>query len=289
MSLMGTLAKLAIGYAAARGVDRMSGGQGLGGLLGGGAQVKSASPVSSLQAQMAKMMGGQFPEGTGMQDMVESMRDSGMGGMPGMGAAGSNPMTDMMQKMQSGGMDLSALMGGSMSGSGGAQSGGGMLSQLGSGGTGLTGMLSALAGSAAAAQGKGVGGMLDTFKTAGTAPDAEEAAALMLRAMIMAAKSDGGIDKAEQAKILDALGDDADAEDRAYIQKQLSAKVDPEALAAEVPEAQKMQVYSASLMTIRVDTQAEADYLDRLARALGLDEAAVNLLHMQMGMQPLYA
>ena len=35
MSLMGTLAKVAIGYAAARGVDRMSGGQGLGGLFGG--------------------------------------------------------------------------------------------------------------------------------------------------------------------------------------------------------------------------------------------------------------
>ncbi len=286
MSLMGTLAKLAIGYAAARGVDRMSGGQGLGGLLGGGAQVKGSTPTSSLQAQMAKMMGGQFPEGTGMQDMVESMRSSGMGGMPGMGAAGSNPMADMMQKMQSGGMDLSALMGGR---AGGTSGGGGMLSQLGSGGTGLAGMLSAMAGSAAAAQGQGVGGMLDTFKDAGNAPDAEAAAALMLRAMIMAAKSDGGIDKAEQAKILETIGDDADAEDRAFIQKQLKAEVDPEALATEVPEAQKMQVYSASLMTIRVDTQDEAQYLDRLAKAMGLDEAAVNLLHMQMGMQPLYA
>ncbi|MGP6088816.1 DUF533 domain-containing protein [Antarctobacter jejuensis] len=285
MSLMGTLAKLAIGYAAARGVDKMSGGQGIGGLLGGGAQVKSSTPTSSLQAQMAKMMGGQFPEGAGMEDMVDSMRSSGMGGMPGMGAAGGNPMAEMMQKMQSGGLDLSALMGRA----GSAGGGGGMLSQLGSGGSGLAGMLSAMAGSAAAAQGQGLGGMLDSFKNAGTAPDAEEAAALMLRAMIMAAKSDGGIDKAEQAKILETLGDDADAEDRAFIQKQLKAKVDPEALAAEVPEAQKMQVYSASLMTIRVDTQAEAEYLDRLAKALGLDEAAVNLLHMQMGMQPLYA
>ena len=35
MSLMGTLAKVAIGYAAARGVDHLSGGQGLGGLMGG--------------------------------------------------------------------------------------------------------------------------------------------------------------------------------------------------------------------------------------------------------------
>ena len=64
--------------------------------------------------------------------------------------------------------------------------------------------------------------------------------------------------------------------------------LDPEALAADVPEAQRMQVYSASLMTIRVDTQAEAEYLDTLAKAMQLDEAVVNMLHMQMGLQPLY-
>ena len=40
MSLMGTLAKLAIGYAAARGVDHLSGGGGLANLFGG-AQVSS--------------------------------------------------------------------------------------------------------------------------------------------------------------------------------------------------------------------------------------------------------
>ncbi len=35
MSLMGTLAKLAVGYAAARGVDKLAGGQGMAGLFGG--------------------------------------------------------------------------------------------------------------------------------------------------------------------------------------------------------------------------------------------------------------
>ena len=52
MGLMGTLAKVAIGYAAARGVDKMSGGQGLGSLLGGGAQIKGEHPASAAQAQM---------------------------------------------------------------------------------------------------------------------------------------------------------------------------------------------------------------------------------------------
>ena len=51
MGLMGTLAKMAIGYAAARGVDRMSGGQGLGSMLGGGAQIKGKEPASRMQSQ----------------------------------------------------------------------------------------------------------------------------------------------------------------------------------------------------------------------------------------------
>ncbi|WP_420324942.1 DUF533 domain-containing protein [Mameliella sp.] len=283
MGLMGTLAKLAIGYAAARGVDQLSGGQGLGGLLGGGAQVPAKTPTATLQAQMGKLMGGQAPQGGGWQEMMEAAQKSGFPGMPGAGSAGANPLADMMKNMQTGGMDFSAF-----TGQAGTTKGGGLLSQLGEGGTGMAGMLAAFAGTTAEAQGKGAAGLMDAMNAQSTAPEAEAAAALMLRAMIQAAKSDGGIDKAEQAKILETLGEDADPEDRAFIQQQLKAPVDPEALAADVPEAQRMQVYSASLMTIRVDTQAEADYLDSLAKAMQLDEAVVNMLHMQMGMQPLY-
>ncbi|MBT55178.1 MAG: protein YebE [Mameliella sp.] len=284
MGLMGTLAKVAIGYAAARGVDRMSGGQGIGSLLGGGAQVPAKTQAASLQGQMGKLMGGQMPQGGGMQEMMEAMQKGGMGAMPGTAAGADNPMADMMKSLQSGGMDLSAIMGRA-----GTGKGEGLLSQLGAGGTGLAGMFAALAGTTADAQGQGASGVLNAMSSQNAPPEAEEAAGLMLRAMIQAAKSDGDIDRAEQAKILETLGDDADPSDRAFIQAQLKAPVDPDALAADTPEAQRMQVYSASLMTIRVDTQAEAQYLDRLAKALQLDEAVVNMLHMQMGMQPLYA
>lgn len=283
MSLMGTLAKLAIGYAAARGVDKMSGGQGLGGLLGGGAQVPGSNPASSMQAQMGKALGGEMPDTGGLQGMMDALQKGGMGAMGG--AAGTNPLTEMMQKMSAGGMDLSSLMGKPDD----AGAAGGMLSQLGGSGGGLAGMLAGVAGTASAAQGQGLGSMFDAFQTKETAPEAEEAAGLMLRAMIQAAKSDGGIDESEKAKILETLGDEADADDRAFIQAQLAAPVDPEALGHDVPEAQRMQVYSASLMTIRVDTQAEAQYLDRLAKAMQMDEQTVNMLHMQMGMQPLYS
>lgn len=284
MGLMGTLAKMAIGYAAARGVDRFSGGEGMGALLGGGAQMPAKTQAASLQGQMGKMMGGQMPQGGGMQEMMEAMQKGGMGAMPGAAAGADNPMADMMKSLQSGGMDLSAIMGRA-----GTGKGGGLLSQLGAGGTGMAGMLAAMAGTTADAQGQGASGLLNAMSSENAPPEAEEAAGLMLRAMIQAAKSDGDIDRAEQAKILETLGDDADPSDRAFIKSQLKAPVDPEALAADVPEAQRMQVYSASLMTIRVDTQAEAQYLDRLARAMQLDEAVVNMLHMQMGLQPLYA
>ncbi len=282
MSLMGTLARLSIGYAAARGVDRMTGGKGLGSLLGGGAQIPGSAPTSAVQAQMGKAMGGEIPAEGGLQGMMEAMQKSGLGAMSG-APAGGNPMAAMLEKMQSGGMDMSAVMGTT-----GAPKGGGLLSQLGSGGTGLAGMFATMASTTAAAQGQGASAMIDAMKTQESAPGSEDAAGLVLRAMIMAAKADGGIDKAEKARILDTIGSDADAADRAFVEQQMKAPVDPETLAKDVPEAQRMQVYSASLMTIRVDTEAEAQYLDRLAKALNLDEPTVNVLHLQMGMQPLY-
>lgn len=261
MSLMGTLAKVAIGYAAARGVDHLSGGKGLGGLMGG-AQVPGDNPMAQIQAQLGQLMGG---------------------------AGGSNPLSGMMEKMQAGGLDLSSMMGG---GATGQQAGdkGGLLSQLGGGGgAGLAGLLAA-AGGMAAMGGKNMGGMLDQFaKTGAAAPQAEETAALMLRAMIQAAKSDGGIDEAERAKILDTVGDDADPADIAFVQAQLAAPVDVDALAADTPAPLRTQVYSASLMAIRLDSQPEAQYLDALARAMDLDQPTVNALHMQMGVQPLYS
>lgn len=286
MGLMGTLAKVAIGYAAARGVEKVSQGGGLGSLLGGGAQVPASDPTAQAQSQMAGMMSG---DSNPMAGMMAKLQEGGldlsslMGG--GAAGAGGNPMAAMMEKMQESGLDLSALMGGGGAAEGADKSG--LLSSVPGGGAGLAGMLGALGG-AAAMGGKNVGGLLDQFSTADTAPQAEETAALMLRAMIQAAKADGGIDEAEKAKILDTLGDDADAEDIAFVQAQLAAEIDVEGLARDTPEMLASQVYSASLMTIRVDTPAEAQYLDALAKAMSLNEPTVNALHMQMGIQPLY-
>lgn len=267
MSLMGTLAKVAIGYATARGVDKMSGGGGLGGLLGG-LQGQSAGPTQGAASNP-------------MAEMMEQM----MGG-----AGGSNPLAEMMQKMTGGdgasGMNIQDMLGGLMGGAQGGGDKGGLLSSLsGAGGAnaGLAGIFAAMGG-AAAMGGKSAGDMIDNMgKIAPAQPEAEQSAALMLRAMIQAAKADGDIDEAERAKILETVGDDADAEDIAFVQAQLNAPVDIESLAADTPDAQKYQVYAMSMMSIRVDTAAEKAYMSALADALGIDAQTAQVLNMQMG------
>ncbi|MGX9353850.1 tellurite resistance TerB family protein [Roseobacteraceae bacterium S113] len=292
MGLMGTLAKVAMGYAAAKGVQHLSQNGGLGGLLGG-ATVKPDEARAPQNAGMAGLPGmdqlqGMMQGGAGGAGGLQDM----MAGLMGGGAAGgANPaagMQEMMSKLTGGGAGgLQDMMAGLMGGGQQASApGGGMLSG-GGGGAGLAGLL-AMAGTAAAATGGGAGALLDAFNTKETAPEAEEAAGLMIRAMIQAAKSDGDIDAEEQSKIIELMGDDADAEDLAFVRAQLAAPVDIDALAADTPAMQKMQVYSMSLMSIKVDTPAEAQYLDQLAGALGLDQQTVNGLHMQMGVQPLY-
>ncbi|MBK0326771.1 tellurite resistance TerB family protein [Rhodobacteraceae bacterium F11138] len=280
MSLMGTLAKVAIGYAAARGVDSLTRGKGVGGMMGGAqlppneARAEQAPGMSNVNDMISQMTGG---AGLGsLQDLFQQLS----GGAGGLGA-----MPDMIRKMaEQNGFDLSAFVGGAETPS---ERKGGLLSAVPSGGGGLAGILAGLGG-AAALGGKGAGAMLEQFNTAETAPQAEAAAGLMLRAMIQAAKADGEIDRAEQDKIMETVGEDADAEDIAFLRAQLAAPVDVEALAADTPQALKAQVYSMSLMSIRVDTKGEAHYLDSLARALGLNQQMVNALHVQMGVQPLY-
>ncbi|QFS82473.1 DUF533 domain-containing protein [Roseivivax sp. THAF197b] len=268
MGLMKTLTKVAIGYAAARGVDRLSSGKGLSGLIGGGAQLKGDHPATRTGSDMTQQM------------------QSGM-------TQAASPMQGILENMKSAGFDLSSMLGGGATagGTGGAEPGAshkGLLSSMPSAsGGGLAGMLAA-AGGAAAMGGKGAGQLIDQFNTEQTAPELEKTAGLMLRAMIQAAKADGKIDEEEKAKILELVGDDATEEDLAFVRTQLAAPIDIKALAADTPDSQKMPVYSASLMTIRVDTDEEAEYLDQLAKALGLDEPTVNALHIQMGNRPLY-
>ncbi|MFC6586571.1 DUF533 domain-containing protein [Sulfitobacter pacificus] len=115
----------------------------------------------------------------------------------------------------------------------------------------------------------------------------EAAAGLMLAAMIQAAKSDGTFDESEKTKLLDQLGD-VDAEEAAFVQAQLQAPVDVAALVRETPNGMEGQIYAMSLLGIDLDTQQEAKYLHELAQGFGMKPAQVNEIHAQMGVPSLY-
>ena len=254
---MRTLAKVAIGVAVAKGASAMmnrkgagTSGAGLGGLLG-------------------SMQGG--TGGANMQNMLGGL-------MGGAGGAGG--------------------LGGLLEGLGGAQ-GGGLQSMLGglAAGGGAAGLMGALGGMAQrpADNGASFGQVLNSQFDETPEPvieptaDQEAAAALMLRAMIQAAKCDGQLDKAEEEKLVQNLGGDVDAQEAAFVRAEMAKPVDVNALVAEVPTGLGPQVYAMSLLAIDLDNQAEAQYLHSLAQGLGLDAGSVNDIHAQLGVPSLYA
>jgi len=108
---------------------------------------------------------------------------------------------------------------------------------------------------------------------------------ILLQAMIGAAKADGQIDGREMERILSKLEEaGADPEAKDFVLAEMRRPLDVEALAAqaEAPDL-AAEVYAASLLAIEVDTPAERAYLDRLATALGLDQATRQRVHQMFG------
>lgn len=147
---------------------------------------------------------------------------------------------------------------------------------------GLGGLMTAM-GAGMAAGATQTGKMIDAMTGTSMATDAmEENAKLMIRAMIQAAKADGEIDADERKRIMDHLGEIGAAE-RAFVEAEMKAPVDPAALAHDTGEQMKAQVYATSIMAMRVDKMSEAKYLDDLANALGLSQETRDRVHAAMG------
>jgi uncharacterized membrane protein YebE (DUF533 family) len=289
MSLMKTLAKVAIGVAMAKGASSMmnksnqggasqAGGLGglLGGLTGGGGQASGGG--------LESMLGGLLGGGSGSTGGASG----GLGGLLEQlsGAGGRGASTGGL-----GGL-LGGLLG-SLTGGGGA-AGGGSGSLLGglAGAAGVGGLAKSMSKRPEESS-SDFGSVLHShFDATPQAPiepsqDQEAAAALMLAAMIQAAKSDGTFDDAEKEKLLGHLGD-VDAEEAAFVQAQLQAPVDVDALVSQTPQGLGAQVYAMSVLGIDLDTQAEAQYLHKLATGYGMKAAEVNEIHAQMGIASLY-
>lgn len=134
------------------------------------------------------------------------------------------------------------------------------------------------------------GGQTDTIGARALSTQADEAAIqghglVLLQAMINAAKADGQIDGREMERILGKLDEaGADQEAKDFVLTEMRRPLDVDALAkqASTPEL-AAQVYAASLLAIEVDTAAERAYLDRLATALGLDDATRQRVHGMLG------
>jgi hypothetical protein len=281
MSLMGTLAKVAIGVAVAKGVGSMmqrkgqgplgggtsSGGRGtgledmMGDILGGGASRRNTAPRGD-----GNVLGG---SGGGLGDFLEELG----------GYAPDQPTGRSAPGRSGGGLD--DLIGGLGKGSGGG------LGDI------LGGMLGGALGGAATKRGGGFGEILnESLGNCGepkVKPTQEQdaAAGLMLRAMIQAAKADGRVDAREQEKLLGNLGD-VSPEERRFVEAELKAPVDVSGLARQVPRGLEAQVYTMSIMGIDLDNQKEAEYLHELATALRIDRQQVNHIHARLGVPVIY-
>jgi len=100
----------------------------------------------------------------------------------------------------------------------------------------------------------------------------------LVRAMIAASRADGHIDEAERRHIMDKLsvsGLSADA--AAFLESELANPVDIDAIVgAAKTEEERVEIYTASRLTIEPETRAERGYLDLLAGRLGLPDALVD-------------
>ncbi len=267
MSLMKTLARVAIGVAVAKGASAVmkkgtggAGGGGLGGLLGGltGGTSNRGRSGGSLQDMLGGVLGGGAGAGSG-----------GLGGLLNQLGGG---------KTGSAGGSLGGLLGG-LAGAAGA---GGLLG-------GLAQKTNARPDRPEADFGAVLNSQFDGNPTPAITPsrDQEAMAALMIAAMIQAAKSDGTFDEGERDKLLKHLGD-VDKEEAAFVRAQMDAPVDVEGLVAQTPDGMGPQIYGVSVLAIDLDTQDEAEYLHKLATAYGMTPAAVNDIHKNLGVPSLY-
>ncbi len=200
-----------------------------------------------------------------------------LGGAASGGAGGLGGLLAQLQGQQQGQQGSAAQAGGagdllgSLLGGGPAQGGA----------AANTGGIGALLGSALGQQSPGA------TAPAATAEQTDQAAVL-IRAMVNAAKSDGVVDEQEQQNIVSKLGD-IGPEESAFIRAEMQAPLDVAGFVRSVPKGMEQQVYVLSLMTVNLDSKKEADYLDNLAKGFNISEQASNQIHEQLNVPQLYS
>jgi uncharacterized membrane protein YebE (DUF533 family) len=179
---------------------------------------------------------------------------------------------------------LGALAGSLLGGGGGSIKG-----ALGGGAMAVLGAMafSALKGSGSAPEAQEVPVGLRQPENAQEEQELEQGAELILKAMINAAKADGLIDQSEIKRILGKLetaGADSGARD--FVINEMNKPLDLDGIVAAAGTSPQLsaQVYAASLLAIEVDTPAERQYLQQLARGLGLLPEVISRLEKTVGL-----
>ncbi len=114
------------------------------------------------------------------------------------------------------------------------------------------------------------------------ASDAE----IILLAMIDAAKSDGQVDANELNKIMAKLQESGIGQEGVnYVINKLNSPMETTKILAATRNRPDLaaQVYAASLMAIEVDTDAERNYLDKLAKGMGLTADVIGNIEEMTG------
>jgi uncharacterized membrane protein YebE (DUF533 family) len=110
---------------------------------------------------------------------------------------------------------------------------------------------------------------------------------LLIRAMIAAANADGVIDPDERARILGKLETmNLSGQEHSFIVRELLAPIPMKEIVASVKTKETAkQVYTVSLLTIEIDTDAERTYINTLARELNLDKSDISEIHKKLGIE----
>lgn len=255
MSLMKTVAKMAVGFAMAKGMDAMQKNGGLGDMLGG-------------------LTGGGGTQQAGMGGLGDILGQLGGGGGGAGGALGG-----LLGGGGGAGGGLGGMLGQLTGGTGAGAAAGGL--------GGIGALLGGLAGARGGANGTGLEALLAQDNPADE-PDEDEVAILMMRAMTQAARADGDLDAGEKEKLV-GLMSDSDQRSVEVLQQILSEPVSAAQLAADTPKGLETQVYTMSVNAITPDNQAEAQYLHELASGLGLQPQTANAIHDSLGAPRLYS
>ena len=229
-----------------------------------GSMIQGTTASSPAASQRMSNAGG------GIQDLLGSLMGAGQSVKERVG--GDN--------LAAGGIGalLGALMGGSRSTT---------MNSLGGGMMGLLGMMAykALRNSMGGSSSQNANANAQAYVPPAPQQQASDAEIILL-AMIDAAKADGQIDADEFRKITDSLKNSGVGQEGVnYVLQKLQGPMETAKIVSATRGRPDLaaQVYSASLMAIEVDTDAERMYLDKLAKAMGLDSQVIQNIEQLTG------